>query len=96
MMYGGTLCVLVFLRADVGIAPLLTAQSQLQKIALLVGIDQYDSARMQLREGAASGLRRDLKEASVDFGATVDKKVWRAVHMRVHMPHALNCPCVDS
>ena len=36
-------------------------QQQLQRIGTLVGIKQFDSARMQLREGPTSGLRRTLR-----------------------------------
>lgn len=51
-------------------------QAQLQKIGLLVGIDQYDSARLQLRQGPASRLRRELRTVAGDY-AGVDDKVYR-------------------
>lgn len=35
--------------------------SQLGKIQTLVGIQQYDSARLQLRQGPSSGLRLQLR-----------------------------------
>lgn len=37
------------------------AAAQLGKVETLIGIGQYDSARMQLRQGAASTIRLDLK-----------------------------------
>lgn len=37
------------------------AQQQLQRIELLVKIQQYDNARMQLREGSFKSLRSDLR-----------------------------------
>ena len=37
------------------------AASQLGKVETLIGIGQYDSARMQLRQGAASTIRLDLR-----------------------------------
>jgi hypothetical protein len=46
--------------------------TQLQRIDTLVAIDQYNSARLELREGPAAGLRRDLREAELDFGESVD------------------------
>ena len=44
-------------------------QEQLRRVALLTSIGEYDSARMELREGAASSLRKDLRAASEDFEA---------------------------
>ena len=37
------------------------AAAQLGKVETLIGIGQYDSARMQLRQGAASTIRLDLR-----------------------------------
>lgn len=37
-----------------------SAQQQVQKIELLVKIEQYDSARLQLREGSMKSLRLDM------------------------------------
>lgn len=37
------------------------AAAQLGKIETLIGIGQYDSARLQLRQGAASTIRLDLR-----------------------------------
>lgn len=37
------------------------AAAQLGKIETLIGIGQYESARMQLRQGAASTIRLDLR-----------------------------------
>lgn len=37
------------------------AAAQLGKVETLIGIGQYDSARLQLRQGAASTIRLDLK-----------------------------------
>ncbi len=42
-------------------------QAQLDRIKLLADLDQYDSARLELREGAALGLRRDLRGAEEDY-----------------------------
>ena len=42
-------------------------QAQLGRIKLLADLDQYDSARLELREGAALGLRRDLRGAEEDY-----------------------------
>ena len=42
-------------------------QDQLGRIKLLADLDQYDSARLELREGAALGLRRDLRGAEEDY-----------------------------
>jgi len=42
-------------------------QTQLDRIKLLADLDQYDSARLELREGAALGLRRDLRGAEEDY-----------------------------
>jgi hypothetical protein len=47
-------------------------QQQLQRIGTLVGIKQFDSARMQLREGPTSGLRRTLRETENDFVGVSD------------------------
>lgn len=40
------------------------AQQQLQRIELLVKIQQYDNARMQLRQGSFKSLRSDLRYES--------------------------------
>lgn len=40
------------------------AQQQLQRVELLVKIQQYDNARMQLREGSFKSLRSDLRYES--------------------------------
>lgn len=40
------------------------AQQQLQRIELLVSIQQYDNARMQLRQGSFKSLRSDLRYES--------------------------------
>lgn len=37
------------------------AAAQLGKVETLIGIGQYESARLQLRQGAASTIRLDLK-----------------------------------
>ncbi|DBB07524.1 hypothetical protein WJX82_004274 [Trebouxia sp. C0006] len=37
------------------------AAAQLAKVETLIGIGQYDSARLQLRQGAASTIRLDLR-----------------------------------
>lgn len=37
------------------------AATQLGKVETLIGIGQYDSARLQLRQGAASTIRLDLR-----------------------------------
>ncbi len=37
------------------------AAAQLGKVETLIGIGQYDSARLQLRQGAASTIRLDLR-----------------------------------
>lgn len=47
-------------------------QQQLRRIGTLVGIGQYDSARIQLREGPAGGLRRTLRQAKEDFVTVSD------------------------
>lgn len=58
-------------------------QQQLQRIGTLVGIKQFDSARMQLREGPTSGLRRTLREAENDFVGVSDS-VGRFQHLSRH------------
>ena len=55
-------------------------QQQLQRIGTLVGIKQFDSARMQLREGPTSGLRRTLRETENDFVGVSDS-VGRFLHL---------------
>ena len=57
-------------------------QQQLQRIGTLVGIKQFDSARMQLREGPTSGLRRTLRETENDFVGVSDS-VSRCQHLRL-------------
>ncbi len=47
-------------------------QQQLRRIATLVGIGQWDSARIQLREGPTAGLRRTLRETADDFVSVSD------------------------
>lgn len=47
-------------------------QQQLRRIGTLVGIGQYDSARIQLREGPTSGLRRTLRQTEEDFANVSD------------------------
>ncbi len=42
-------------------------QAQLGRIKLLADLNEYDSARLELREGAALGLRRDLRGAEEDY-----------------------------
>ena len=49
------------MQADVIENALQMAAAQLGKVETLIGIGQYDSARMQLRQGAASTIRLDLK-----------------------------------
>lgn len=54
-------------------------QQQLRRIGTLVGIGQYDSARMQLREGPTSGLRRTLRQTEEDFANVSDSMVKEAI-----------------
>lgn len=51
----------LLMQADVQQHALQMAAAQLNKVETLIGIGQYDSARMQLRQGAASTIRLDLK-----------------------------------
>ena len=48
-------------------------QAQLGRIQLLADLNEYDSARLELREGAALGLRRDLRGAEEDYIAIKGK-----------------------
>ena len=52
---------LLSMQADMIDHALQMAAAQLGKVETLIGIGQYDSARMQLRQGAASTIRLDLK-----------------------------------
>jgi len=57
------------------------AQQQLQRIELLVKIQQYDNARMQLRQGSFKSLRSDLRYESE----------YRGVEPEVGEPRVLSC-----
>lgn len=46
---------------------ILAAQQQIAKVTRLVQLEQYDSARRQLREGVVSTLRKDLRDAQESY-----------------------------
>lgn len=58
------------------------AQAQLQRVALLARVGEYDNARLQLRDGAFKTLRLDLGYGQDAF-KLVDPKDARAVVERV-------------
>jgi hypothetical protein len=69
-------------------------QQQLQRIGTLVGIKHFDSARMQLREGPTSGLRRTLREMENDFVGVSDSVISFDFQASFHGQHAaLVCSC---
>ena len=65
------------------------AAAQLSKVETLIGIGQYDSARMQLRQGAASTIRLDLKAYDRSRHTGPDEPQARQSFM-VSMPYGIN------
>ena len=65
-------------------------QDQLDRIKLLADLDQYDSARLELREGAALGLRRDLRGAEEDYIAIKGEVRLFARHQAVAVTSSSN------
>lgn len=57
-------------------------QQQLQRIELLVKLEQYDEARMALREGSFKSLRMDLGYGQEMYRAVKPQvRVWRHAHI---------------
>lgn len=52
------------------------AQQQLQRIELLVKIQQFDNARMALRQGSFKSLRSDLRYESEYRGVQPEVRQW--------------------
>ena len=59
-------------------------QQQMGKVITLVQLEQYNAARLQLREGSASSLRKDLRDAQ-DLYPGVTSEVCSAL---AHAPQA--------
>lgn len=56
-------------------------QQQLQRIELLVKIQQYDTARMQLRQGSFKSLRSDLRYESEYRGVQPEVRAHTVVQL---------------
>lgn len=74
------------------------AQQQLQRIELLVKIQQYDNARMQLRQGSFKSLRSDLRYESEYRGVQPEVREQLASWVSQLMTEAgcCQCPFVDT
>lgn len=62
------------------------ALQQISKVERMVQLEQFSGARLQLREGSASTLRKDLRDAQ-EFSPQITDTVRRRGRMR----HDLRC-----
>ena len=70
------------------------AAAQLGKVETLIGIGQYDSARMQLREGAASTIRLDLRAYDRSRHTSPDAPQVIQMDRVIVCSNVLECTCL--